>query len=380
MGLPRVKELREIKSLTGLRGVAAMYVVFHHFFLGLMFTNPFTTFLAHGYLAVDLFFVLSGFVMALNYSHLFEKGFSKAALLTFLSRRIARVYPLYFVATICAFMLILFGWLGDLSLQFLKASLSLNLAMVQAWGFGPSLDGPAWSISAEWAAYLCFPALLSVALFRRALWSWLLAVTCIAVLFLLCALPAEMVHNARPLAILDLHNSYRGMPVWRCLPEFTLGILATRVLGTPVAEWLSYNRWAPTGICAIVLTLISIPRTDLAVVLLFPLLVLCLVSDTNLPGRVLRAGPVHYLGLISYSIYLVHDLLASAMGGIHQYLHARGAAHAQTYAAGFGVFFTLLISIGAYKTIESPGRRFVRKLLEERCLGELRRPTAPAIP
>jgi peptidoglycan/LPS O-acetylase OafA/YrhL len=379
VGLRIVKELREIKSLTGLRGVAAMYVVFHHFFLGVLFTNPFTTFLAHGYLAVDLFFVLSGFVMALNYRHLFERGFSKAALLAFLSRRIARVYPLYFVATICAFMLILVGWLGDPSVHSLKASLGLNLAMVQAWGFGPSLDGPAWSISAEWAAYLLFPALLSIALLRKVLWSWLLAVSCVAVLLLLCALPAELVHNARPLAILDLHNSYLCMPVWRCLPEFSLGILSARVLGTPVAEWLSFNRWAPTGICMFVLTLISIPRTDLAVVLLFPLLILCLVSDTSLPGRVLRSGPIHYLGVISYSIYLVHDLLGSAMGGIHQYFHAHGAAHAQTYAAGFGVFFTLLISIGAYKTIESPGRRFVRKLLEERCLGELR-PTVPAIP
>jgi peptidoglycan/LPS O-acetylase OafA/YrhL len=74
-----MREHREIRSLTGLRGVAVAYVVVHHFFLGLTFTNPFTTFLAHGYLAVDLFFVLSGFVMTLNYGmdlHQSYRGFA----------------------------------------------------------------------------------------------------------------------------------------------------------------------------------------------------------------------------------------------------------------------------------------------------------------
>jgi peptidoglycan/LPS O-acetylase OafA/YrhL len=57
-----MREHREIRSLTGLRGVAAAYVVVQHFFLGLTFTKPFTTFLAHGYLPLTCFFVVSGFV------------------------------------------------------------------------------------------------------------------------------------------------------------------------------------------------------------------------------------------------------------------------------------------------------------------------------
>jgi peptidoglycan/LPS O-acetylase OafA/YrhL len=373
-----MREHREIRSLTGLRGVAAAYVVIHHFFLGLTFTNPFTTFLAHGYLAVDLFFVLSGFVMTLNYGHMFKNGWSRGSLLVFLSRRIARVYPLYFVATCCAFLLILAGWLGAPPTSSLKTCLVLNLAMVQAWGFGPSLDGPGWSISAEWAAYLLFPALLSVAFFRRQLWGWLSAAFCVAMIVVLCSIPAQMAHNARPLAIMDLHESYRGFAVWRCLPEFTLGVLAARVLGSRAAEWLGANRWMGLGLSLSVLALISIPRADLAVVLLFPLLILCLASDTNLPSRVLAAKPIHYLGVLSYSIYLVHDLLGGAMGWVHRSIHAHGIAHAQTYAAVLGIILTLFISIGAYNMIESPGRKLLRRLLEERCLGILPQRVATA--
>jgi peptidoglycan/LPS O-acetylase OafA/YrhL len=373
-----MREHKEIRSLTGLRGAAAVYVVLHHYFLGLSFTNPFSTFLAHGYLAVDLFFVLSGFVMTLNYSRMFHMGWSRTSMLTFLSRRIARVYPLYLVTTTCALLLIMAGWLENPTSSSLKLNFAMNLAMVQAWGFGPSLDGPGWSISAEWAAYLLFPALLSVAFFRKPLWGWLSAAASVALLVFLCILPAAATHNLRPLAVLDLHASYRGMAVFRCLPEFTLGILAARLLGSRTADWLTSNRWVGLALCLIIVVLMSVPRADLAVVLLFPALILCLSSDDNLPSIMMGSKPIHYLGMLSYSVYLVHDLLGGLMGWTHRYAHAHGVAHAQTYAAALGIVLTFPIAACAYKLIELPGRRFLRRLLEERGLGILPQRTAPA--
>jgi peptidoglycan/LPS O-acetylase OafA/YrhL len=67
--------------------------VFFHDFFGIEMSNLLTTLIAHGYLAVDLFFVLSGFVMALNYGSLFETRMSFLAYRRFLGRRIARIYP-----------------------------------------------------------------------------------------------------------------------------------------------------------------------------------------------------------------------------------------------------------------------------------------------
>src|ERR1700712_169365 len=101
-----MSQIRELRSLTGLRGVAAVLVVLDHYWQGVAPTNPAKTLLAHGYLAVDLFFVLSGFVMTFNYASLFQEGYSFAAFRLFLSRRIARVYPLYLVCTLVAFLLI----------------------------------------------------------------------------------------------------------------------------------------------------------------------------------------------------------------------------------------------------------------------------------
>ena len=104
-----MSERREIRSLTGLRGIAALYVVLFHYLDGLSYTTPRNVFLAHGYLAVDLFFVLSGFVMTLTYSGMFQAGSSFALFRIFLGRRIARVYPLYFVCTFCGALLVVLG-------------------------------------------------------------------------------------------------------------------------------------------------------------------------------------------------------------------------------------------------------------------------------
>ena len=152
-------QVREIRALTGLRGIAALYVVAFHYLGGLSFSNPMTTLFAHGYLAVDLFLILSGFVMALNYAAAFTADFSFSTYLRFLWRRIARIYPLYIVMTLVSS---LFFYFGIYKLAPFEKSLTtvvvLNAGMVQSWGLSSSLDAPAWSITAEWAAYLLFPA------------------------------------------------------------------------------------------------------------------------------------------------------------------------------------------------------------------------------
>ncbi len=96
-----------------------------------------STFIAHGYLAVDLFFVLSGFVMAMNYKHMFDSGWSADAYLKFLGRRIARVYPLYLACTLIPFGLMSTGiWPHLVECRSLTPTLWLNLFMMQNWGSG----------------------------------------------------------------------------------------------------------------------------------------------------------------------------------------------------------------------------------------------------
>ena len=113
-----------------------------------------------GYLAVDLFFVLSGFVMALSYGPAFGERFSLRVFAAFLWRRVARLYPLY--GTILVARLVYTGLRYgrfDLPRPWIAAPLAhpwtaipANVLLVQSWGLAPSSIGPAWSISTEWAA------------------------------------------------------------------------------------------------------------------------------------------------------------------------------------------------------------------------------------
>ena len=156
---------REIGALTGLRGVAACWVVEYHVHerAPLLPGSPLGTMLRHGYLAVDLFFVLSGFVMALSYEGLFAGGASRRALGTFALRRLARIYPLYAAVTGASVLLFLhFALATGAPCRPLLAMLPYNVPLLQTWGFGDGIVGQSWSVSAEMAAYVLFPFLLRI--------------------------------------------------------------------------------------------------------------------------------------------------------------------------------------------------------------------------
>ena len=137
--------------------MAAFYVVLFHGlpWLRQKFVVPraLETFLGNGYLAVTLFFILSGFILAYTYDGQID---GKTNRLHFWEARFARIYPVYFLSLMLAF------WF--------ERGLSLGtrlavLGMVQAWDpRAPQLTGawnyPAWTLSVEAFFYLCFPFLL----------------------------------------------------------------------------------------------------------------------------------------------------------------------------------------------------------------------------
>ncbi|NNM59255.1 MAG: acyltransferase [Legionellales bacterium] len=103
---------QEIYSLTGLRGIAATMVMFYHFNAShLLAGGAFANLLGHGYLMVDLFLVLSGFIIAMTYGSRFDKAVTWREYRIFLVRRIARIYPLYILTTISAGILITAHWM-----------------------------------------------------------------------------------------------------------------------------------------------------------------------------------------------------------------------------------------------------------------------------
>jgi peptidoglycan/LPS O-acetylase OafA/YrhL len=355
---------REIRALTGLRGVAATYVMVFHYFPGLQMTGPVSAFLAHGYLMVDLFFVLSGYVMAMTYASDFSSAWTASTYFHFLGRRVARIYPLCLALTIVAFLLATAGFLKIPDSAPPYAMLATNVAMVQAWGLTECLDGPTWSLSAEWAAYLLFPAILWATLSHSAARAWATSAIAAAVIIALCAVPQPFGRQLTPLSLLDLHNHVMALPVIRCLAEFSLGVLAFRVGGTATGAAFVRRAGVAAGLAAVLIALLAVPRADAAVALLFPALVLSLTVPHTGAAKLLSAAIPSFLGRISYSIYLVHELMTTLLEKMHGLAAWLGLPHAQTVAAAGCIGMTIAAAWIAYNLIELPGRRYIRNLIE----------------
>ncbi|WP_374573446.1 acyltransferase family protein [Phenylobacterium sp.] len=149
---------QNIRQLTSLRFFAAFWVVFFHYWPNLTAATP--AIVDKGYLGVELFFVLSGFILSHVYRTSVETG--RFRYFSFLWARLARVYPLHLATLLGMGLMAGAATLAGLAVDpniLSWASLPANLLMVHAWGFAPvaGWNHPSWSISAEWFAYLTFP-------------------------------------------------------------------------------------------------------------------------------------------------------------------------------------------------------------------------------
>ncbi|MGY1802117.1 acyltransferase family protein [Blastococcus sp. SYSU D00922] len=169
----------EIRALTGLRAVAALWVVAHHFWLFSPDTpwqrplRPLAPLLEAGWLGVDLFFVLSGFVLAHNYVAVLGRRPRLRASLDFYRARLSRIWPTWMVVLTATTAGLVVKQLavgaGSTETRLDAVTLLRQVLLVQVWdrpdysATGPV--GPGWSLSAEWLAYLVFPV-AALALFR----------------------------------------------------------------------------------------------------------------------------------------------------------------------------------------------------------------------
>lgn len=341
-------ERTEIRSLTGLRGLAALYVMIYHYSAGVVPSHGVINNLrAHGYLSVDLFFALSGFVMAMMYAGEFLERTTWRSYFSFLGRRVARVYPLYALATLVAAALGALGWLEYHS-QKLAVDLPLNLLMVQSWFSRESLDMPAWSISAEWAAYLSFPVLVLLTFSRS---KWVTGLTVIVALVTVpYALPADRLMSL-------------GVPLARCLSAFVLGLFAYRLTLVPRVSALRDLPWLEPVVTVVFLGLLGTTSAEAATVFFSPVLIFFLSADRWSVSRLLRTRLVHRLGVLSFSIYLIHNLLPGLMEKVHRAVNNRGMAHGQVAAALVAVPLTLVMAEFACRWVEMPARKAVRHLI-----------------
>ncbi len=290
---------QELPALTGLRIFAALGVAVWHASV-LLPSLPVA--LAHGYLGVDLFFMLSGFIIA----HVYWDDFAAArrgSARRFVALRLARIWPAH-MAVIAVFAMavlaaMLAGRVGEMGFGYVALELLLQALLLQNLLDEPLLNYPSWSVSAEFIAYLCFP--LVVALVAR-LRSAAALLAGVPAALLLCFL-LQTVLLGQPLGT--------GGPAAfiRVLCEFAAGVMLWRLWRGGHLAAVPWRIVLPLCLlAALAVAALSPPRhhLDYLIVLLLAPLLPGLAQGGSGLARVLAWRPLVYLGEISYSVYLAH--------------------------------------------------------------------------
>ena len=345
------KAVNEIKTLTSLRGIAAMAVVFYHF--GPLYSRNFsieahTLIISRAYLWVDFFFLLSGFVLCHVYAEDFIGG--RVRFREFLGKRLARIYPLHLFCLLV--LLIPFFAASGTRLSFIT-----SLLLINAWGTDTELtwNYPSWSISDEWAAYLAFPAILAV-FYRLALPYAVLLAT--AGIFGLDALAAHL--NVGTRHNFDVMSYSFG---WlRCVVLFSMGVVIYRIYAARLS--LLRSDWVFAAIAACTLATMHFGVGDIVTVFCFCALLCVAAQNEGVPQKLLSWKPLYFLGLISYSIYMTQALVQFAFERRPIVLFVRNLSP-QVALLVYLAECAAVIAVAAitYRLVELPGRSFVRSLV-----------------
>lgn len=352
------KNTPKLLHLVSIRGMAAWVVVFFHSIALLHSAMPqlppsFFGVIGYGYLAVDFFFVLSGFIIFINYHEKFGAHFYHNAK-TFYWNRISRIYPVHIVM-LFAYLLLSLAFLyasasRRLPADFTAASFLQSVLLIHAWTGEPtSWNVPSWSISAEWFVYLLFPF---IAVFFHARIRGMLA-HLVAALVVLGGISAVYAG----LSIESLGTSTTTTPLVRALFEFLLGTIAGSLF-IHHAALVKRFRYLVAGLIAAVggiMWIFDLPNYT-TVPLLFFMMVIFLSVDTSWLAKMLSTKILVYVGEISYSTYMVHYFVYDVFKA--GWVHAGEPVSAAALAASF--FAVLILSMLMYKFVEIPAQTYLR--------------------
>jgi peptidoglycan/LPS O-acetylase OafA/YrhL len=320
--------MERFESLTGLRAVAAAWVVALHYFPGFPIAEK-------GYLGVALFFVLSGFVMSHTY------GARQISYMQYLWRRFTRLWPLHAMVLLALALAMSMGKMQPRPEHSVE-NFVLSILMVHAWGFASELSWnyPSWSVSAEWAAYIAFPLVWALA----GRWPVLMASLACMTWFVVASGGTREDVRWAPLQV-------------AC--QFSIGCCTYAMYSRRLGEHLPWSLILPIFLLVIFVSLL----TDIAdpwILSIFPALILGLAyRRSSVLYRFLGSRCVLYLGEASYTIYLLHLPVYFAF---------------RDYGIIFCIFMTLASASLVHTFVDSPLRMILRDLWSDRSVTARHRP------
>lgn len=301
--------------LDGLRGVAAVMVVIFHLFETFSGGNHLKQIINHGYLAVDFFFVLSGFVIGYAY----DDRWGKMSVRDFFKRRLIRLHPMilmgmvvgaigfYFSASPVVFPIIGEVAIWKLLLVMLIGFTLIPLPMsmdIRGWGEMHPLNGPAWSLFFEYIANILYG--LFIRKFSKKALSLLVFISGAALIHL-----AVTSNNGDVIGGWSLDPAQLRIGITRLMYPFFAGLLLSRICKPGSIR----NAFLWTSMLVIIA--LAMPRIggskylwmnglydSLSIIVLFPLIVYIGASG-NIKGK-FSSKICNFLGEISYPLYITH--------------------------------------------------------------------------
>lgn len=350
-----------LDPLTGVRFFLALGVVLFHYQLYWTLPAESAGLLNRARLGVDVFFILSGFIL----THVYLQGDRPLDYRRFLAARFARIYPAHLFILLAMLGLVLAAPLFGIGLEpgrFNPTDLAATLLLVQAWFPRETLvlwNGPAWSLSAEWFAYVAFPAYAAVAVrLRRSPWV-LIALS--ALLFI----ALDTVYRVKFGRVLP--RAEDSMGILRIVPEFLYGI-GLYHLGQ---RWTLSARLSVVGALAAtasLLVLMQIGADDRIIVAVAGPFILSLALLAKADVRTFLSHPAALFGgEASFALYLVHIPVLMVWRNAAQAL----AGWSGDYRMGVAeltamLALTLVAAAAIHVFVEQPGRRWLRKRMASR--------------
>jgi peptidoglycan/LPS O-acetylase OafA/YrhL len=346
----------KLNQLAGLRGICAWWVVLYHS-LHLMndsVPQSVKTVISHGYLAVDLFFLLSGFVIFLSYHASIGQNFPRSVG-KFYWNRFSRIYPLHFVM-LGGYLLLFLAFTYFSSSRTAPESYTLgnflqSMFLVHMWvGSDLTWNVPSWSISSEWFVYLFFPLMaFGLSKLRGSVAMHLLSIAAAAVLL-------HLIYTWNNLPSLGADIPH--MALVRTMFEFLMGVFIGSLFINHRPFLQRHSTTMLVAFVALCVLYASLPTPDYALIpITFAFLIAYLSVTTSWITGLLCTPALVYLGEISYSTYMVHYLVYDALkAGFVTDTHAFN----QLYLwLSFAVVF--LLSVLLHHGVDMPSQRYFRR-------------------